>query len=286
MKKKTLFMLFLVPCTIIFLFTIFFPVITTFRYSLKYFKLTEPGNERFIGLRNYHSVLTSKEFHGALLNSISILLMVLFIGLVSSMIVALVLNKRTKISSILTAIVIIPWALPPMVNGIMWKFIFFPGYGLLNNLLTHANIIDSPISWTTNRALFLVVIAIIISWRVIPFSAIVILSNLQNIPKEYYESISIDGSNKIQSFFYITLPLIIPSLGIALVSLTTSAINVFDEIIAISGYQYENQTLLVYNYSNTFSFLDFGLGSSISYITMIIAGVFGYFYIRSMKVSR
>lgn len=285
MKRKTLF-LFLIPCTLIFLFTIFIPIITTFGYSLKYFKLTDPTGEKFIGLRNYHSVTTSSEFHKALSNSLTILFLVLIIGVICSMLVALVLNRKSKITSLLTAIVIIPWALPPMVNGIMWKFIFFPGYGLLNKILIEIGIINTPISWTTNRILFLIVISIIVSWRVIPFSAIVILSNLQGIPKEYYESIKIDGGNKVQSFFKITLPLIIPSIGIVMVNLTTHAINVFDEIIAISGYQYENQTLMVYNYSNTFSFLDFGIGSSISYITILIAGVFGYYYIKSMRFSK
>lgn len=286
MKKKFLTLFLLVPCSVIMIFSVFLPILTTFGYSLKYFKLTEPNNESFIGLKNYESVIKSSDFHSALLNSFVILVLVMAVGLVLSLIVALILNKKTKITAFLTAIVIIPWALPPIVNGIMWKFIFFPGYGLVNKLMVNLGFIDTPISWTTDRWMFLVVISVVIIWRIIPFSAIVILANLQSIPENYYEAICLEGSSPLQTFRTITLPLLVPSLGVVLINLTTTAINVFDEIISMSGFQFENQTLLVYNYSNTFNFLDFGLGSSISYVIMILTGVFGYFYVRNMTVEK
>lgn len=288
MKRKNLIKaaLLLMPCTVIMLFTVFIPIFTTFKYSLKSFKLTDPSNIKYIGFRNYRNVLLSKDFHNALFNSIVILIYVLILGLIVSLIVAMVLNKKSKINSLLTAIVVIPWALPPLVNGIMWKFIFFPGYGLLNKIFVNMHIIKEPISWINNRYLFLFVISVVLIWRIVPFSAIVILANLQNIPDEYYESIYLEGANSWQAFKEITLPLIIPSLGVVLINLTTTAVNVFDEIIAISGYQFQNQTLLVYDYSNTFNYMDFGTGSAISYIIMILTGVFGYLYVRNMTVEK
>lgn len=284
-KKKTPFLL-LLPCFLLMVSVVIVPIITTFSYSLKSYNLTEPNNTKYIGLQNYKDVITSTNFQDALLNSIVILVLVMILGLIISLGIALILNNKTNITPLLTAIVIVPWALPPIVNGIMWKFIFFPGYGLINKILLGLNIISSPISWTTNRFMFLFVISIVIVWRVVPFSAIVILSNLQSIPKNYYESIYLDGANRLQSFCHITLPLIIPSLGVVLINMTTTAINVFDEVIAISGFQFKNQTLLVYDYANTFNFLDFGLGSSISYIIMLITGIFGYFYVKNMTVEK
>lgn len=284
-SKKTAFLL-LIPATIIMVFTVFLPIITTFGYSLRNLNLTEPYNQKFVGFKNYETVLKSKDFHSALFNSVAVLVMVLIIGLIISVLIAFALNKKTKITPLLTAIVIVPWALPPIVNGIMWKFIFFPGHGLMNKLLMNMGLIQAPMSWINNRGLFLFVVSLVIAWRIIPFSSIVILSNLQSIPESYYEAFKMEGSTKLQAFRYITLPLIVPSLGVVLINLTTTAINVFDEVIALSGYQFANQTLLVYNYSNTFSFLDFGLGSSISYIIMAITGIFGYFYVRNMTVDK
>ena len=286
MRRDTKGMLLLLPCLLLLLISVILPVVLTFRYSLKYYNLTEPQNEKFIWFENYVKIFKDPHFYNALYNSVLILVMVMIIGLVFSIITGLVLNVKSKINPVLTALVIIPWAMPPIVNGIMWKFIFFPGYGFMNKILMNLHLIKSPISWTDNRYLFLFVISIVVSWRIIPFSSLVILANLQNIPESYYDTVKVFGGNKFQEFYYVTLPMLLPSIGVVLINLTTTALSIFDEVIAISGYQFEIQTLLVYNYSTTFNFLDFGYGSAISYVVMILSGIFGYFYVRNMAYEK
>ena len=286
MRRDTKGTLLLLPCLLLLLISVILPVVLTFRYSLKYYNLTEPQNEKFIWFENYVKIFKDPHFYNALYNSVLILVMVMIIGLVFSIITGLVLNVKSKINPVLTALVIIPWAMPPIVNGIMWKFIFFPGYGFMNKILMNLHLIKSPISWTDNRYLFLLVISIVVSWRIIPFSSLVILANLQNIPESYYDAVKVFGGNKFQEFFYVTLPMLLPSIGVVLINLTTTALSIFDEVIAISGYQFEIQTLLVYNYSTTFNFLDFGYGSAISYVVMILSGIFGYFYVRNMAYEK
>ena len=286
MRRDTKGMLLLLPCLLLLLISVILPVVLTFRYSLKYYNLTEPQNEKFIWFENYVKIFKDPHFYNALYNSVLILVMVMIIGLVFSIITGLVLNVKSKINPVLTALVIIPWAMPPIVNGIMWKFIFFPGYGFMNKILMNLHLIKSPISWTDNRYLFLLVISIVVSWRIIPFSSLVILANLQNIPESYYDAVKVFGGNKFQEFYYVTLPMLLPSIGVVLINLTTTALSIFDEVIAISGYQFEIQTLLVYNYSTTFNFLDFGYGSAISYVVMILSGIFGYFYVRNMAYEK
>ena len=286
MKRDTKGTLLLLPCLLLLLISVILPVVLTFRYSLKYYNLTEPQNEKFIWFENYVKIFKDPHFYNALYNSVLILVMVMIIGLVFSVIIGLVLNVKSKINPVLTALVIIPWAMPPIVNGIMWKFIFFPGYGFMNKILMNLHLIKNPISWTDNRYLFLLVISIVVSWRIIPFSSLVILANLQNIPESYYDAVKVFGGNKFQEFYYVTLPMLLPSIGVVLINLTTTALSIFDEVIAISGYQFEIQTLLVYNYSTTFNFLDFGYGSAISYVVMILSGIFGYFYVRNMAYEK
>ena len=286
MKRDTKGMLLLLPCLLLLLISVILPVVLTFRYSLKYYNLTEPQNEKFIWFENYVKIFKDPHFYNALYNSVLILVMVMIIGLVFSIITGLVLNVKSKINPVLTALVIIPWAMPPIVNGIMWKFIFFPGYGFMNKILMNLHLIKNPISWTDNRYLFLLVISIVVSWRIIPFSSLVILANLQNIPESYYDTVKVFGGNKFQEFYYVTLPMLLPSIGVVLINLTTTALSIFDEVMAISGYQFEIQTLLVYNYSTTFNFLDFGYGSAISYVVMILSGIFGYFYVRNMAYEK
>ena len=286
MRRDTKGTLLLLPCLLLLLISVILPVVLTFRYSLKYYNLTEPQNEKFIWFENYVKIFKDPHFYNALYNSVLILVMVMIIGLVFSIITGLVLNVKSKINPVLTALVIIPWAMPPIVNGIMWKFIFFPGYGFRNKILMNLHLIKNPISWTDNRYLFLLVISIVVSWRIIPFSSLVILANLQNIPESYYDTVKVFGGNKFQEFYYVTLPMLLPSIGVVLINLTTTALSIFDEVIAISGYQFEIQTLLVYNYSTTFNFLDFGYGSAISYVVMILSGIFGYFYVRNMAYEK
>ena len=286
MRRDTKGTLLLLPCLLLLLISVILPVVLTFRYSLKYYNLTEPQNEKFIWFENYVKIFKDPHFYNALYNSVLILVMVMIIGLVFSIITGLVLNVKSKINPVLTALVIIPWAMPPIVNGIMWKFIFFPGYGFMNKILMNLHLIKNPISWTDNRYLFLLVISIVVSWRIIPFSSLVILANLQNIPESYYDTVKVFGGNKFQEFYYVTLPMLLPSIGVVLINLTTTALSNFDEVIAISGYQFEIQTLLVYNYSTTFNFLDFGYRSAISYVVMILSGIFGYFYVRNMAYEK
>ena len=91
-----------------------------------------------------------------------------------------------------------------------------------------------------------------------------------------------DGASKIQTFFSVTLPLLLPALAIVLTQVSMAGLSVFDEIIALVNYRQDVQTLLIYNYQNTFSFLDFGYGSAVTYIIMLITGLAGYFYIHNM----
>ena len=281
-RQKRFPYLLLIPSMIIMIGLVVVPIISTFFLSLENYKLTEPKNKSFVGFENYIEVLKSAEFRYALINTLFVVFIVIIISLVCSLGVALILNKKVRINGVLTAIAILPWALPPIVNGIVWRFIFYPGFGFMNKLLFYFGLINEPIPYTVNRFMLMFIIAIIVSWRVIPFCAIIFLSNMQSIPENLYISSKIDGANKFQIFFKVTLPLLIPSFVIVITNITISAINVFDEVIALSGYSDVGQTLLVYNYVNTFKFLNFGLGSAITYIIMLISGIAGYFYIKNI----
>lgn len=274
--------LLLVPVILIMGIFVFYPIIQTFYYSLHQFKLTRPNQIEFIGLKNYLQVLNSPAFHKALRNSLFVLSLVILIVMVLSIAIGLLLNVKSRINPFLTAIAIIPWALPPLVNGIIWSFIFHPSSGMVNKILYSLNLIEDPINWTQDTNTLLMIVALIVAWRVIPFCAIIILANLQAIPANLYEASAMDGASPLTTFFNVTLPLLVPALLISLTQATLAGLNVFDEIVALVDYRQDAQTLLIYNYQNTFSFLDFGLGSAITYIIMIISGIPGYFYVRNM----
>lgn len=273
----------LVPCLFILLATVYIPILMTFGYSLYHYVLTEPSATHFIGVGNYIQIFLDANFHASLLNTLCILILLLAGGISLSIGTALILKRRTKITPLLTALTIIPWALPPLVNGILWKFIVLPGAGLLNILLLNLGVIANPIAWTSNRWSLLCIVSFVVIWRSVPFGAILLLAALERIPQSYYDAIYLDGATPWQGFTRITLPLLKPAILLLTVTLLTTAVDVFDEVIALSGYTTTGQPLAVYTYMTTFNFLDFGTGSAASYIMMLGTGLIGYFYIRFMK---
>ncbi len=284
MKKKSLLpYLLITPVMIILISLVLYPIIVTFYYSLRKMKLTEPNNYYFLGFKNYIDIINKYDFWYSFQNTMIIMIVVIILCAIISFVFAMMLNVESKMKNILMAISIIPWALPPYINGILWKWIFYPGFGFINKILYSLNLIEEPIQFFSNRYYIMIIIGIIVAWRNIPFCSIVLLSAIRAIPNVIYDVANIDGANKIQTLTKITIPLLIPAFSIIFTFTSISAINVFDEVIALIEYSNLGKTLLVENYINTFSFLNFGYGSALTYLIMIISGIFGILYIKAMS---
>lgn len=271
------------PTMFIIVFTVLYPIFLTILYSFQKYKLTKPYERKFIGLQNYMDILGDNNFHNALINTGVVVGVVVILGTIFSFLVALILNRENKLTKILTAIAIIPWALPPVVNGLIWKFIFYPEYGLINKLLYRFNLVSSPILWLNTRYGALIIFGIIVAWRAIPFSSILLLANIKAIPEEIFEASQIDGVTEFQKIRHILIPLLLPTFIIVISNLMLTGVSVFDEVIALSGFKKLNETLMIYNYNETFSFFNIGYGSAISYAITIISGVLGYLYIKFLS---
>lgn len=283
MKQKILPYLLLAPMMLIMGVLVFYPIAATFSYSLKKWKLTAPGDIRFIGFDNYKNILKSESFWYSLQNTLFLLVLVVVATSILGVLVSLFLNIRVKGAGILLAVAVLPWALPPYVNGILWRFVFHSGYGFMNKVLIGLGMVDKPVEWLTSRWMLLVVVAIVVVWRSVPFMALVCLAGRQSIPHGLYEAAKIDGAGTFQSFRRITFPLMLPFIGIGITSTSVTAVNVFDEIVALSGYSDMGKNILVESYLTTFTFLDFGKGSAVTYLVMFVAAILGVFYLKSLN---
>jgi len=279
-KGNRLLYLFLSPMSLIMLGLVYYPIALTFIYSLRYMVLTKPLEQRFIGLSNYRTILQDPAIGRAFFNSFYVLILVITLTLIIGLLFALLLHKDTRIKGILTAIAIIPWALPPIVNGVMWRWVFHPSYGIINKLITLGNPETEQIMWLTDKWLVLTIVALVNSWRSIPLACVIFLATLQNIPAHLYEAATIDGCSISAKFWRITLPLIKPAMGIILTTTSITAINIFDEIVAISGYGNATKTVMVETYMRSFRFLNFGEGSALIYIAMAATSIIGIFYVK------
>lgn len=282
MKKKVVPYLLLAPMILIMGALVFYPVAATFSYSMKKWKLTQPGDIRVIGFKNYVDILTSDSFWYSLQNTLVILAVVVVLTTVVGFLVSSFLNIQVRLSGVLLALAVLPWALPPFVNGILWKFVFYSGYGFLNKLLVGLGLFDQPVEFLTSRWSLLLVVSVVVVWRSVPFMALVCLAGRQSIPVDFYEAARIDGGGGFQIFRRITLPLMLPFVGVGVTSASVTAINVFDEIVALSGYSDLGKNILMESYLTTFTFLDFGKGAAVTYIVLFFALILGIFYLRSL----
>jgi len=256
------------------LYTSFFDVTSPF-----------PGHYPFVGLGNYTRTFGAPEFWAAIRRTLYFTVVSTWFELVLGILLALLMNIPFRGRAILRSIVILPWALPTIVNGLMWRWIFNPEYGALNALLTQLHVIGDYRSWLGTPFLALNMVIAADVWKTTPLAAFLVLAGLQTIPRELYEAARVDGPNAIQSFFKITLPLLVPTILIILVIRTIEAFKVFDIVYIMTrgGPANGTQTIAFYAYIQAFSTQLFGYGGALAYVIALFIVVFALIYARLLR---
>ena len=263
------------------------PILITFSYSFQYKVLTDPLNQHFVGLDNYIKLLTDESFWEVFKNTaiFAVLSMVLelFVGLVA----ALFMDSAKKYVGLIRTFILIPWAIPGIIIAYMFSFMFNDQLSVINVILQGLGVIGDPITYLANKhwAMFVVVIAD--TWKQFPYVALMLLSGLQTIPKEMYESASVDGAGTVAKFFHITLPNLKGIILIVLLFRTMGAIRIFDIVYGITGGGPANSTatLLYKAYKLIFGDMNFGMGSAMSTIITLIIMIFSFVYIHTLKTE-
>ncbi|MBM7656367.1 multiple sugar transport system permease protein [Neobacillus cucumis] len=257
--------LFLLPSLLILCVVGIYPLIQTLYLSFFDVSLTKQGSH-FIGLANYKDLLSDIWFKVAYKNTWMFTAISVLAETALGLIIALVLNKKFKGRGWVRACVLIPWAIPTVVSARMWEWIFNAEYGILNYLLVKTGIIESNVNWLgeTSTAMFAAIFSDV--WKTTPFMALIILAGLQGISSSLYEAADIDGANKWRQFSYITFPLLIPSIMIAVLLRALDAFRVFDLIFVLTGGGPANSTevLSSYAYKTTFSAGEVSSGAAMS----------------------
>jgi multiple sugar transport system permease protein/N,N'-diacetylchitobiose transport system permease protein len=244
-----------------------------------------PGHYPFVGLGNYQRIFGSSDFWAAARRTAYFTIVSTWFELILGVLLALLLNVRFRGRAILRSIVILPWALPTIVNGMMWRWIYNPEYGALNALLTQLHLISQYRSWLGKPFLALNMVIVADVWKTTPLAAFLLLAGLSTIPHELYEAARVDGAGAVRSFFSVTLPLLVPTILIVLVVRTIEAFKVFDIIYVMTrgGPANGTQTIAVYAYIQAFSNQLFGYGGALAYvIAMFILG-FAFVYMRMLR---
>ena len=257
---------------------VFYPLALTLWGSLHRIVLTRPGTP-YIGLTNYANLFRDSNVTASWVNTFWYVVVAVGVEIVGGLAVALTLHSVRRGQGWLLAAVVLPWALPPVVNSIVWGWIYNPSYGLLNGVLYNLHLIPSYQVWFNNRATALVLIALVHAWRMLPLSAVILLAALKSVPDELYEAARIDGANGLSAFRWVTFPLISGGLAIALTQATVFALNIFDEAYVLAGTGLSTRSTLIQVYLSAFQNLHFSYGMALSFLLMIVALAVSVFYV-------
>lgn len=275
---------FLAPALLTITVVLVIPLFYSIRNSFFSYNLAKTYEGfRFIGLDNYVQAVADPYFRGALGVSALITVVVVSLELVTGFALALLLNRPLERRSAFLrksfrTLVILPVVLPPVVMGLMWRFMF-QYTGVINYLLMVAGL--RPVDWTAQTTGIISIIVATV-WQNVPFSFLLVLAGLQAIPHDLLDACTADGASGWQRVRYLFIPLLKPVLFIILTIRTIDVIRLFDEayILTGGGPGRTTETISLFIYRNSFSFFDIGYGSALSILLLILLMVISAFYIR------
>lgn len=280
---------FVAPALVVLAAILAWPILDSMRLALQRVTLKDGNIERaWVGGENFQRLLTDETAHKAILNTayFSIAEVILVVGL--GLCVALLLNNAMGRSGLLRVVLVVPWAIAPVANAVLWKWILNANYGVLNGILTSLGIIEYNQVWLGSPRLALNFLLLVDVWKSIPFVALLLLAGMQQVPKVLYRAAYMDGANRFQAFVHITLPSIRTALAIAIVLQTIWSLRVFDLVFVLTRGGPADATVLLnfLAYRVTFNFLDLGYGAAIANVVFAATFLFAIVYIWLLKPRR
>jgi multiple sugar transport system permease protein len=278
---------FLIPIILYLLIFFGYPLYYSITVSLQNYSLqTEyTGIAPFTGLTNYLNILQDVTVHMAAWHTLIFTAGSIVPQFLLGLGLALFFTKKFPLSRFLRSLMLLPWLLPLVVSGTVWKWLFDQTNGIIDQMLSGLHVLPAHYGWLTTPGWALTAIIITNIWIGIPFNMVLIYSGLQGISGEVYEAASIDGANKWQQFWYITIPLLRPVIGVVLLLGLIYTLKVFDIVYVLTGGGPANTTQIfaTWSYNLSFSQQLFGQGAALGNIILIISLVVALFYLRPQK---
>ncbi|MFL6075566.1 MAG: carbohydrate ABC transporter permease [Mycobacteriales bacterium] len=277
----------LLPAIIVVFGVVLYPAGRAFVISFQDVTSSLPGSYPFKGFGNYSDILHDHRVWIATEHTIYFTLVSTALELVLGIGLALLLNAPVKYRWLLRGIVILPWALPTIVNGAMWRWILNSQYGVLNAVLTQLHLQGHYRSWLGSPFLALNMVIMADVWKNTSLVAFFLLAGLQTIPRDVYEAARVDGCGAVRAFLRITLPLLKPTIAIVLVLRTIEAFKVFDIIYVMTGGGPVSgtQTVTFYTYLQAFSDQRFSYGSAMAYLIVVAILALAMVYLKLLRQS-
>lgn len=243
------------------------------------------GEAPWVGFDNYVAVIGSAVFDQAVLNTALFTVGSIAGQFVIGLAIAVFFHRRFPLSGVLRSLLLLPWLIPLIVSGAVWRWILDQDNGALNRFLSGLGLIGEHPGWLSSTSLALVAVIGVNIWIGIPFNTTILYGGLQDVPEELYEAAALDGATGWRAFRYVTWPLLRPVVNVVLVLGVVYTIKVLDIILGLTGGGPANatQTIATQAYHLSFREFQFGQGAAMSNILIVISLVFALLYLRANR---
>ncbi len=278
--------LFLTPSLVVLFAVALWPLGRTFLFSFTDAFLTEPDIYGYVGFENYFTLFEDPLWWQSVRNTLYFTVISVSIETALGLAIALLLNAHISGRGFMRAVILIPWSIPVVVSARMWQWMLHDQFGILNHVLKMMGVIDNGIAWTANPDLVMPVIIAVDVWITTPFMVLLILAGLQMLPKSIYEAASIDGVSEWRQFTALTLPLLAPSIAVAVLFRLLDALRMFDLSFVLSSNSDDTKTVSIYAREVLVNFQDMGVGSAASAAIFLMIAVVTAIYVTVFRLNR
>ncbi|MBL8521248.1 MAG: sugar ABC transporter permease [Betaproteobacteria bacterium] len=283
MDERMLAVCLLAPAFIFISIIVVYPVATLVWNSFNDVRLLTGKPARFAGIENYLLVMSDAQFWRAVRNTLIIVFVTVPGALVCGLALAMLANMPFKSRGPIRLALLLPWAMPLAFVGLIFAWFFNSEYGVINDVLRRFGM--QPQIWFNSGPLTLMAICIATIWKTSSFMALILLAGLQTIPKSLYEAAEVDGASHWRQFTDITLPLLVPSMLVALIFRTLTAIQSFDIPYSMPGPGEETQTLAMYIHMNAVDYLDLGYSSALAVVMFGLSMATTFVYLKYVRAE-
>jgi multiple sugar transport system permease protein len=252
---------------------VLYPLVLGFDTSIHAGGATLSAPSPYVGADNYVEVAKAPSTLTALGHTLYYLVIALALEVAGGIAIAVTLHRAFRGRGLILAVLILPWALPSVVNGALWRRVFDPESGLLNSVLLQLHIIHDPQVWFASTGWAIAFITLVHVWGVLPLVSLIFLAGLQSIPEEVYSASAVDGATPWRQFWHITMPLLRPALAVAVTVGTIQAISIFDEIYVLNGTALNTRSILMQVYNTTFVDADFAHGIALAFLVAAVSAL-------------
>lgn len=276
----------LAPNFILFALFVIYPLLWTMRFM--FFEYNGISAAEFIGLDNFKRAIGDQLWWNSVLNTFKVTFLKLLIEMPLALVLAVILNQNLKGRGFFRGAFFLPTVTSMATISLVFSFMFSPYNGIVNMLLKSWGIIQQNISFLESPTSALVTCVIVSVWSVFGQNMLLILAGLQNIPQDVYESAALDGANSVQTFFKITVPMIMPMFRIIMMLAIIGSLGIFESIFVLTGggpsRATEVMAINIYNhYFSSSTVPEYGYGAALSFISSIIIGLVTLVYLKLQK---